>query len=51
MIKFFSLLFLLNINFLLKELNNEIIVETSKAVGEKCNVCWKIKKGKCERHG
>ena len=32
-------------------LAEEIIVETSKAEGEKCNVCWKIRKGECERHG
>ncbi len=29
---------------------NEIIVETSKAVGEKCPVCWKISSTPCERH-
>ncbi len=29
----------------------EIIVETKKAEGEKCSVCWKIKKNKCERNG
>ena len=32
-------------------IGNEILVDTFKAEGEKCNVCWKIKKGKCERHG
>ena len=32
-------------------LTEEIIVETFKAEGEKCNVCWKINKEKCERHG
>ena len=31
--------------------SDEILVETFKAEGEKCKVCWKIKKGKCERHG
>tara|TARA_Y100000996_G_scaffold169269_1_gene131582 strand:- start:21 stop:752 length:732 start_codon:yes stop_codon:yes gene_type:complete len=31
--------------------NNEIKVETFKAEGEKCKVCWKINKVKCERHG
>ena len=31
--------------------NNEIKVETFKAEGKKCEVCWKINKGKCERHG
>ena len=29
----------------------EIYVETFKAEGNKCNICWKIRKGKCERHG
>jgi len=29
---------------------NEIIVETSKATGEKCPVCWKISIIPCERH-
>ncbi len=29
---------------------NEIIVETSKATGEKCPICWKIKNAPCERH-
>ena len=29
----------------------EIKVETYKAEGEKCNVCWKISKEKCDRHG
>ena len=28
----------------------EIIVETSKAAGEKCPVCWKISTSPCERH-
>ncbi len=28
---------------------NEIIVETSKATGEKCPICWKIKSAPCER--
>ena len=30
---------------------DEVYVETAKAEGDKCNVCWKIRKGKCERHG
>ena len=34
-----------------KDDGEEIIVETNKAEGKKCNVCWKIKKDKCERHG
>ena len=32
-------------------LSEEIEVETTKAKGEKCKVCWKINVGKCERHG
>ncbi len=28
---------------------NEIIVETSKAKGEKCPICWKIRSTPCER--
>ncbi len=28
---------------------NEIIVETSKAIGEKCPICWKISTTPCER--
>ena len=32
-------------------LEDKISVETQKAVGEKCSVCWKIRKDKCERHG
>ena len=34
-----------------KDDGEEIIVETNKAEGKKCSVCWKIKKDKCERHG
>ena len=34
-----------------KRLKSKIKVETFKAEGEKCKVCWKINKGKCERHG
>ena len=29
----------------------EITVETVKAIGEKCSVCWKISTSPCERHG
>jgi isoleucyl-tRNA synthetase len=29
----------------------EIKVETFKAQGKKCDVCWKISKEKCDRHG
>ena len=32
-------------------ISDDVVVETEKAEGEKCKVCWKIKKGKCERHG
>ena len=28
---------------------NEITVETSKAKGEKCPICWKIRSAPCER--
>jgi len=34
-----------------KNIKEEVVVETFKAEGEKCSVCWKIKKGKCLRHG
>ena len=30
--------------------NDEIFVETTKANGEKCPVCWKINPNKCQRH-
>ena len=30
--------------------SDDIIVNTVKADGNKCPVCWKINKGKCERH-
>ena len=30
--------------------SNEIIVETIKATGKKCPVCWKISSTPCERH-
>ena len=29
----------------------EIFIETNKAEGKKCSICWKINKDKCERHG
>ena len=29
---------------------NEIFVETEKAKGNKCSVCWKISLQPCERH-
>ena len=32
-----------------KSNNEEIEIETSKAVGNKCSLCWKIKKSKCSR--
>ena len=31
--------------------SENIIVQTSKAEGNKCPVCWKISKEPCERHG
>ncbi len=31
--------------------SEEINVEALKAEGEKCKICWKISKDKCERHG
>ena len=34
-----------------EKIKEEIQVETSKALGKKCPVCWKIRKEKCERHG
>ena len=40
-----------NIDKIKKEDGEEIIVETNKAKGEKCSVCWKIKREKCERPG
>ena len=33
-----------------KNVSKEIKVETLKAEGQKCPVCWKINKDKCERH-
>ncbi len=30
--------------------SDEIKIETIKAEGNKCPVCWKINKNKCERH-
>ena len=33
------------------ELKDEILVETTKAEGNKCPICWKISKNKCIRHG
>ena len=30
--------------------NNEVTVETIKAEGQKCPVCWKISRSPCERH-
>ena len=31
--------------------SEEIAIETTKAEGKKCGICWKINKDKCERHG
>ena len=33
-----------------KHKSNEIVVETTKAEGRKCPVCWKITKDACKRH-
>ena len=33
-----------------KNKSDEILVETIKAKGQKCPVCWKININKCERH-
>ena len=30
---------------------NQVLVETEKAKGNKCSVCWKISTQPCERHG
>jgi isoleucyl-tRNA synthetase len=30
---------------------NQVLVETEKAKGDKCSVCWKISLQPCERHG
>ena len=35
---------------IIKTKNKETKVETKKAEGEKCPVCWKISKNPCERH-
>ena len=32
-----------------KNTSNEIKVETLKAEGQKCSVCWKVSKNKCAR--
>ena len=29
---------------------SDILVETKKASGNKCSVCWKIREDPCERH-
>ena len=36
-----------DINF---DKQSDILVETKKALGNKCSVCWKIRKDPCERH-
>ena len=33
-----------------KSVSETIMVETTKAEGNKCPVCWKINKKNCERH-
>ena len=38
-------------NIILDEnIEEDIFVKTTKAVGKKCDVCWKISEDKCERH-
>ena len=34
-----------------QKIPEDISIITFKAEGQKCPVCWKIKKGKCKRHG
>ena len=36
---------------IIKGQSEDIIVNTKKAEGNKCPVCWKINLNKCERHG
>ena len=33
------------------KINENVVIETIKAKGIKCHVCWKISETKCERHG
>jgi len=35
---------------IIKTNDKEIKAETKKAEGEKCSICWKISKDKCQRH-
>ena len=35
---------------IIESTNNDTTVQTKKAVGEKCAVCWKIIKNGCLRH-
>ena len=40
------------VNIILDQnIEKDLIVKTTKAEGKKCPICWKIRKGKCERHG
>ena len=32
-------------------ISDDIVVKTTKALGNKCPVCWKISEKPCERHG
>ncbi len=34
-----------------ENIEKDIVVKSSKAIGNKCPVCWKITKDKCEKHG
>ena len=47
----FSELCITSSAFVEKNDNSEIEVETLKAKGNKCPVCWKISEKPCERHG
>jgi isoleucyl-tRNA synthetase len=33
------------------KIKSDIQVNTQKAIGNKCPVCWKISENNCERHG
>ena len=47
----FSELCITSSAFVEKNDNSEIEVQTLKAKGNKCPVCWKISEKPCERHG
>ena len=33
------------------KISEDLMVNSSKANGKKCPVCWKIRENECERHG